>query len=231
MRGLLAPSSWPAPCPSYALELMTTHKPASRPKPPNQAGTGRTQETYYVRNQAVIVPTGFIVVGQIVGAHGLRGDLKVELYTDFPERFAPGVTLYICVDLQEVMIEEVRDHKDRLLVKFAGIENRSAAEEYRDCWLYIGEDEVATLAEGAYWVHDIIGLTAVTVDGTRLGVITDVLPTGANDVYVVRPPAGQNRGQEILLPAIPDVVLAIDLALGTMTVRVPDGLLDAESVD
>ena len=63
-----------------------------------------------------------------------------------------------------------------------------------------------TLEEGAYWVHDIIGLTAVTVDGIRLGVITDVLPTGANDVYVVRPDQGFNGGREVLLPAMTDVV-------------------------
>ena len=76
------------------------------------------------------------------------------------------------------------------------------------------------------WVHDIIGLTAVTTDGTQLGVITDVLVTGANDVYVVRPTQGFNRGREVLLPALTDVVLAVDLAAGTMTVSLPVGLLD-----
>jgi 16S rRNA processing protein RimM len=208
------------------MEIMTTNTPAPRSHLATQAGIGHTQETYYIRNQAVVVPDGYLVVGRAVGAHGLHGEMKIELYTDFPERFVPGALLYFCVDLQEVVIEKVRDHKNRLLVKFAGIDSRSAAEEYHDCWLYVDEEDAAVLEDGAYWVHDIIGLTAVTVDGVRLGEITDVLPTGANDVYVVRSAPDFNSGRDVLLPAMTDVVVAVDLAAGTMTVRLPDGLID-----
>ena len=125
----------------------------------------------------------------------------------------------------------MRPHKQNLLVQLGGVVDRTAAERLRGLWLFVPESEAAELAEGFYWIHDIIGLRVVEAEGGVLGEIVQVLATGANDVYIVRPGAGQNRGQEILLPAIPDVVQAIDLAQGTMTVRVPDGLLDAESVD
>ncbi len=191
----------------------------------------RKSQVYRIRNQEVVVPDGCLAVGHIAGVHGLRGEVKVELYTDFPERFEPGETLLLGVDLAEVSLVTVRPHKQQLLMQFAGVTDRTGAERLRGLWLFVPEADAAELAEGVYWIHDIIGLRVQEAEGGVLGDIVDVLATGANDVYVVRPPAGQNRGQEILLPAIPDVVLAIDLALGTMTVRVPDGLLDAESVD
>ena len=128
---------------------MPTNSAMPRPKRGAQLGANHAQEIYSYRNQEVVVPTGYLVVGRIVGAHGLRGDMRVELHTDFPDRFAPGARVYICVDLQEVEIEEVRDHKDRLLVKFAGIDDRTAAEGYRDCWLYVEEADSAELADGA----------------------------------------------------------------------------------
>ncbi len=191
----------------------------------------RKGQVYRIRNQEVVVPDGCIAVGHIVGVHGLRGEVKIEPYSDFPERFAEGETLLLGADLSEVKILGVRPHKQNLLVQLGGVVDRTAAERLRGLWLFVPESEAAELAEGFYWIHDIIGLRVVEAEGGVLGEIVQVLATGANDVYIVRPGAGQNRGQEILLPAIPDVVQAIDLAQGTMTVRVPDGLLDAESVD
>lgn len=191
----------------------------------------RKQQVYRVRNQEVVVPDGYMAVGHIVGAHGLRGEVKVELYTDFPERFAPGETLLLGVDLTEVEIISVRPHKQNLLVYFDGVSDRTAAESLRNLWIFVPEADAAELADGVYWIHDIIGLRVLEEDGRELGVITDVLATGANDVYVVRHNAGQSPAQELLLPAIPDVVSAVDLAQGVMTVHLLPGLLDAESVD
>jgi len=196
--------------------------PSSRP-------TRRARQVYHVRNQEVIVPDGYIAVGHIVGVHGLRGEVKVELYTDFPERFAPGETLLMGVDLIEAEIVGVRPHKQNLLVQFDGVTDRTAAESLRNFWLFVPEADAAELAEGVYWIHDIVGLQVVEEGGRRLGVITDVLTTGANDVYVVRPAAGAGAS-DLLLPAIPEVVRAVDLAQGMMTVHLLPGLLDAESV-
>ena len=196
------------------------HSTRSQRKP--QAG-----QVYRIRNQQVIVPDGYLAVGHIIGVHGLRGELKVELYTDFPERFEPGATLFLGTGLEEVTIGQVRPHKGHLLLRLDGITDRTAAEALRGQWLFVDEADAAELEEGEFWIHDIIGLRVETEDGSVLGEVTDVLPTGANDVYIVRPAPGVTREQEILLPAIADVILAVDVAAGTILVRLPDGLIDA----
>jgi len=179
-----------------------------------------------VRNQAVVVPPGYLAVGQIVGAHGLNGELKVEAYSDFPERFAPGATLYMGEDLEKVRIATVRPHKTNLLINLEEIGDRNEAEDVRGLWLYVPEADAAELEEGQYWIHDIIGLQVVTVDGMQVGKITDVMVTGANDVYVVRPAGDINGGRDILLPAIADVVEQVDLQNRLMIVRLLEGLID-----
>jgi len=183
-------------------------------------------DTYYVRNQAVVVPAGYMAVGQIVGVHGLYGELKVEAYTDYPERFAAGARLLLGEDLQPVTIETMRPHKSNLLVRLAEIEDRNAAEEVRGLWLYVAETDAAALEEGAYWIHDIVGLRVETAEGQLIGKITDVFPTGSNDVYIVQPAAGVNKGRELLLPAIADVIERVDVAAGVMVIRLLDGLVD-----
>lgn len=181
---------------------------------------------YYVRNQAVVVPPGYMAVGQIVGAHGLYGELKVEAYSDFPDRFAPGATLYMGEDLEKVRVTSVRPHKANLLISLEEIGDRNEAEDVRGLWLYVPEAEAGMLEEGQYWIHDIIGLQVVTVDGMPIGKITDVMVTGANDVYVVRPAGDINGGRDVLLPAIADVVEQVDIPNGIMVVRLLEGLID-----
>jgi 16S rRNA processing protein RimM len=183
-------------------------------------------QVYYMRNQPVMVPAGCIAVGHIIGVHGLRGEVKVELYTDFPERFVPGAVLMVGEELAEETIEQVREHKSNLLIKFAGCKSRTDAEALRNRWLFVDEADAAQLEEGAYWIHDIIGLEVFTEQGAAVGRITDVLATGSNDVYVVAPTGAFNRGREVLLPALDDVILTVALDQGRMVVRLPDGLLD-----
>jgi len=195
-------------------------------KPPRAAKLGQQTDVYYVRNQAVVVPPGYLAVGQIVGAHGLNGELKVEAYSDFPERFAPGATLYLGEDLEKVQVATVRPHKTNLLVNLEEIGDRNEAEDVRGLWLYVPEADAAELEEGQYWIHDIIGLQVVTVDGMQIGKITDIMVTGANDVYVVRPAGDFNGGRDVLLPAIADVVEQVDLQNGLMIVRLLEGLID-----
>lgn len=198
---------------------------------PNPSARGprkpRAGQVYRIRNQQIVVPIGYLAVGHIIGVHGLRGELKVELYTDFPERFEAGATLFLGTDLEEVTLGQVRPHKGHLLLTIDGIAGRSAAEALRGLWLFVDEADAAELEEGEFWIHDIIGLRVETEEGSVLGQVVDVLPTGANDVYIVRPAPGVNRDQEILLPAIADVILAVDVAAGTIQVRLPEGLIEA----
>lgn len=190
----------------------------------------REGQTYTHRNRRVFVPDGYMVVGYIVGVHGLRGEVKVELYTDFPERFAPDEPLYRSDSqgdsLVEMVIEQARPHKNQMLLKFRGVGRREEADALRNIWLFVHEDDAISLEDGLYWVHDIIGLMMQTEDAQELGQVKEVLFTGANDVYVVEPVGTINRGQDLLVPAIADVVQSVDLERNIITVRLPPGLLE-----
>jgi 16S rRNA processing protein RimM len=191
----------------------------------------RTSSLYTHRNRRVYVPEGHFAVGQISGVHGLKGEVTVELHTDFPERFAPGAQLLLGDDLEPVTVATSRPHKNNALVRFEGVNDRTQAESLRGLWIYIHEDEAAVLEEDTYWIHDIIGLDVYSDEGRFLGEITDVMPTGSNDVYILKTPSNVNRGQELLLPAIAEVVLEVDLAARRMTVHLVAGLLDESGND
>lgn len=187
-----------------------------------QAATAAKGQIYYHRNEAVLVPDGYIAIGRIATAHGIHGEVRVELHTDFPERFAPQVKLFMGEMLTPATIEYARPHKGQMLIKFVDFETRNEAETLRNQWLFVPEDEAVELEADTYWVHDIIGLQVQTENGEPLGTVTDVLFTGANEVYVVAEP----NGKELLLPAIADVVQTVDLNAGVITVRLLPGMRD-----
>ena len=151
------------------------------------------------------------------GVHGARGELKVEPLTDFPERFAPGASVWVGTD--QYTIRHARPHRDALLLELDGIETRQQAEALRGLLLEVPEDELAALAEDQYFSFQILGMAVVDRDGQSLGRIEEVLETGANDVYVVRSAEG-----ELLIPAIDSVVKEVDVAARRMVVDVPEGL-------
>ncbi len=167
-----------------------------------------------------------MAVGRIIGVHGIRGEVKIELYTDFPERFTAGAEFMMGAGLEPVEILKARPHKGSMLAALRGVADRNEAEALRGEWLYIDEEDAAELEEGAYWVHDILGLRVRDAEGKPLGKVTDVLVTGANDVYVVADIEKSRQGRELLLPALESVVQEVDLESGWMTVVVPEGLLD-----
>jgi 16S rRNA processing protein RimM len=113
-----------------------------------------------------------------------------------------------------------------MLILFAGINRREDAETLRGIWLFVPEDDAVELDEGVYWIHDLMGLTVQSASGQQYGAITDVLSTGANDVYVVRTEAPFNKGKDLLIPAIADVVQEVDIDAGTMTIDLPPGLVE-----
>lgn len=169
--------------------------------------------------------TGYLAIGQVVGVHGIRGEVKVSVMTDFPQRYRPGVQVYLGTELDCIptAIETARPHKGVMLVKLAAVPDRNMAETLQGQYLLIPAEQAMPLAENEHYAHDLIGLSVETVAGEALGTLTEVLFTGANDVYVVAGPAG-----ETLLPALRSVILQVDLAAGKMTVAVPDGLRDPE---
>ncbi len=195
----------------------------SRKQPKEQAASGGT--TYQHRNEAVFVPDGYIAIGRVTAAHSLQGEVRVELHTDFPERFTAGVTIFIGSDLQETTIKAARPHKQVMLVKLAGVNNRNSAELLRGQWLFVREADAVLLDEDTFWVHEIIGMTVQTEEGEELGVISDVLFTGANDVYVLQGNDAEGNPRELLLPAIADVVQRVDPEQQRMIVHLLPGLL------
>lgn len=166
-------------------------------------------------------------VGSILGAHGLKGEVRVFSRTDFPElRFSPGARLWMtCPGQSEpvpVVVAAARLHRRVYIVRFEGYTGIDQVERLRGCELKVSRDQLPVLPEGEYYVHDLIGCRVVDERGQSLGVLTEVLTPGANDVYVVIP----ESGRQILLPAIPDCILDVDVAGKRMQVRVLPGLLD-----
>jgi 16S rRNA processing protein RimM len=162
---------------------------------------------------------GFVAVGRVVRPWGLRGDLKLEPLTDFPEdRFAPDASLWL--DGVERTVEHARSQKGAFYVKLSGIDDATAAEAYRGLLLEVPEASLPPLEEDEYYHHQLIGLRVVTTDGNELGTVTEVLATGGNPVLLVRGAVG-----EAPLPFIDDVVKKIDLDARLVSVELMEGLL------
>ena len=160
-----------------------------------------------------------ITVGRVVGLWGLQGDLKVEPLTDTPQRFAPGSVLYL--DGRAARVVRSGGYKGHLLVKLDLAGNRAQAEALRGKELTVPRDRISPLPEGSYYYFQVIDIAVWTDDGECLGRVEEVLSTdGSNDVYVVR----DEGNKEVLVPALKDVILEVDLEQGRMVVRLPDGL-------
>jgi 16S rRNA processing protein RimM len=163
----------------------------------------------------------FLVIGEVMKPHGVRGEVRVLPHTDLPERFTWLKTVYLGEkNPRPVVVEAARLHQNLILLKLAGYDDRDAADSLRGEWLQVPESEAIPLEEGEYFLYQLVGLAVFSDEGEHLGELTRVLETGANNVFVV---TGADR--EILLPDIDDVILAIDFDNGRMTVHLLPGLL------
>ena len=173
----------------------------------------------------------WIVVGEVVSTQGNQGEIKVVPHTEFPDRFfaMDSVRLFRGDDQEPFAVfavEGCREHKEAIILKLAGIDSISEAEQLRKMLIKVSVDELMPLPPGRHYIFQIIGLECQTSSGQKLGVITDILQTGANDVYVIRPYAGVTKLKEILIPVVPHVVLEIIPEDGYVLVELLDGLLD-----
>ncbi len=164
------------------------------------------------------VPPGYVAVGRIGPAWGVRGDVKVIPLVDKRERLAPGRE--VTVDGKRRVIESSRWQKGIVYLKLSGIDDRDAASALRERFLVVPEGELEPLPAGQYYRFQLIGLTVRNAAGASLGRVTDVLTTGANDVYVV-----QGERGEILVPATDEVIKEIDLGRGEMVIEEVAGLI------
>lgn len=163
-------------------------------------------------------PDQFIEIGRVLRPWGLLGDLRIQVLTDFPERFQQPNRLYI--QGASYVIEGSRPHQGALLLKLKGIDSLEAAEGLRGALFQIPEAEAHPLPKGTFFQYQVVGLRVVTEKGEDLGEVVEVLSTGGNDVYVTQGPQGQ-----VMVPAIEDVVKAVDLEKGVITVEALPGLL------
>lgn len=188
--------------------------PVLSPCPP-LADSGETAE-----KEPVPTPTDdFLTVGRVLTSWGKRGEIKVQVLTDFSQRFFPQTPVYIRGKV--FTIEESRWHKGHVLLKLNGVDDIEGAKSLAGSWVEIPAADAFPLEEGRYYHHQLIGLDVWTTQGRFLGKVAEVLVALSNDIYVVK-----TSGKEILIPAIEDVVTSIDLSKRIMAIEAIPGLLD-----
>jgi 16S rRNA processing protein RimM len=160
----------------------------------------------------------FIPIARVLAPWGVHGEVKVESLTDFSERFMCGETVY----LQElpVTIESVKSRGNLFILKISTIDNRDKAEEIRGLFLEIPFAELHSLSEGEYYRFQVLGLEVLNTEGNPLGQVSDVIPTGSNDVYEVSSDKGK-----FLIPATDEVIKSIDIDKGCMVIELMEGLV------
>ena len=162
----------------------------------------------------------YLTVGFLRRPHGVNGEIVMDLHTDFPERMKGGRKLLIGEEHQPMTLTSVRPHQSGLLVKFKGVETPEDARLLRNQWVYIKTKDAPPLPDGQIYEYELIGFSVVDENNNPLGELVEILDTGANDVYIVK----DDSGTEILLPAIPSVVLDLDPVRRLMRVHLLEGL-------
>lgn len=169
----------------------------------------------------------YLAIGRILRPHGVRGELRAEILTDYPDRMQTlaqhARTLYVGKEHQPLTLTGVRFHQDAMLLTFKECTTRDEADVLRGALVEIPLEDAVPLEQGEYYHFQLIGMQVETEEGEALGEIVDAFTApGANDVFVVH----GSRG-EILIPAIEDVVIHLDVAAGRVVIRPLPGLLDA----
>ncbi|TET49254.1 MAG: 16S rRNA processing protein RimM [Anaerolineales bacterium] len=168
----------------------------------------------------------YLIVGRVLRPHGVKGELRVQILTAYPERLAQHSLFYLRRagardPIEGRKVERQRRNKQALLLKLEGCDDRNAAEAMRGMLVQIPIEDAVPLDDGEHYLYQLVGLSVETEAGENLGEVVDVIETGANDVYVVRGPDG-----ELLIPAVEDVVRELDVESGRLVVRLPPGLRD-----
>ena len=165
----------------------------------------------------------FLEIGQIVNTFGIKGFVKVNPFTDNINRFDDLKKVYIKNKSQkyELEIEEVKYHKNMVLIKFKGIDKVEDAESLKNSYILVNRKDEKTLNKDTYYIVDLLGLDVYTDEGELLGKLEDIYNTGSNDIYVVK----NELGKQILLPAIKDVIKEINIENRKIIVHIINGLL------
>jgi 16S rRNA processing protein RimM len=173
-----------------------------------------------------ITKPNYLIIGEILRPHGIRGELRLKILTDYPERVSKIKMVYLGSDASQPdatphEIQSVRLHKQFLLLMLTDIQDRNEAETLRGQFVMVNIEDAVPLDDDEIYLYELIGLTVKTDAGEELGTIKDVLETGANDVYVV----SSRQYGELLIPAHDETIIEIDTDAETVIVKLPDGLL------
>ena len=167
----------------------------------------------------------FIAVGKLRRAHGVHGEILMQIYTDFPDRLQPGIILYLGEGASQLRLVKCRQHGEGLLMTFEGFSTPEEIGQFRNQIVYVKSTDRPPLADGEYYHHQLIGLRVITRDGKALGNVTEILETGASDVLVVRP----ESGSEILIPFVDSFIHEINLDRCEITAQLIPGMLGEEA--
>ncbi len=167
--------------------------------------------------------TKYLEIGQIVNTFGIKGMVKIKPFTDDINRFDRLKKVYISNKngKKEYQIQEIKYHKNMVLMKLEGVDTPEQADLLRQSYLLVDRADEEPLEEGVYYIVDLLGLEVYTDDNKLLGKVDDIFNTGSNDIYVVK----DEMGKQILLPGIPDVLKNVDLEKGRITVHLISGLI------
>jgi 16S rRNA processing protein RimM len=160
----------------------------------------------------------YLAVGKLRRPHGIMGEMLMEVWTDFPERLKKGKKVFVGDDHSIYEIDQIRSADKMVLVHFKGYNTSQDIDQLRNALMYVRADDLPALPEGEYYFHQLIGLNVVDESGQPVGILSEIMETGANDVYVIITPAGE----EALLPAIDEVIRKVDLEQGRLIVNLPE---------
>ena len=184
---------------------------------------------YSINEKEWRIMTELYQVGAITQTHGIRGEVKVFPMTDDVSRFKNMKELILDTGKEQIVLEvtSVRPQKNLVILKFKGIDNINDVEKYKGCGLFVTKENRVKCKKDEYFIADLIGLRAIDEEGEAFGTISDVIQTGANDVYVVT----TKQGEEVMIPAIKDCILEVsveeqDGQAGYVRIHLLPGLLD-----
>lgn len=168
----------------------------------------------------------YLLIGEILRPHGVHGEMRMRILTDYPERISRLGSIYLGPDpdseaVEPYTVEHMRMHQGYGLLKLATVDDRDQADLLREHYVMVSIDEAVPLEEGEFYLYQLIGLSVQTDTGEILGEVIDVLETGANDVYVIE----SARHGEVLIPVTDETILRTDIQAGLILVRLPEGLL------
>ena len=188
---------------------------------PDRAASCCKKIVFTIPRKEIKKMSELIEIGKIVNTHGLKGEVKIVPWLDYPEVFETFETVYTENKKSIFKVKNVKYQKSNIIVKFDGLDNINEAEKLKNTTLYVEKSLFDDLPEGTYLIADIIGLE-VFEDGISFGKVTDVFSTGSNDIYVVE----KKGSKQLLLPIIDGVIQEVNIKEGYVNVKIPAGLLD-----